>query len=470
VTNKHTILIVARNDGEINADLEIRQIREVLEQRAPLRDRFTIHAPPAMGPGELITQLRLVNPTIVHFICHGKVRKDGNSSVQLTSGSGMHKDLHLPHLRDYLEQRIAREQAPRLACIFLNACFVGAWARQLLGCAEVVIGTESAILDSTARFFSTKFYEHLGHGLGFETSFHDAVHATKSELHTGANEFLIESAAPTAASKSASTVAACPDSAALERLRACGPLVVYVGPELARAAGFPSRRELAERLLAAVPADTSAARRAELARLIEAGKLTAVFTELEALLSPARFGTLIERELDEETRDPPALAEALAELGARVRGVVTPNLDRLIERAFCGRLAPHTRGGIGLGQRRDWLLKTHGTLLERDSWTFTREQQRRTQSRAPETQAILQSVLIHAKMLFVATDPEDPALDAMLDQVRPLSDGALPEHWALLPRDRVTPIVRTNLAGVGIEIIAYNSEAEQLAILRSLAT
>ncbi|MCA9699716.1 MAG: hypothetical protein KC431_19475, partial [Myxococcales bacterium] len=72
----------------------------------------------------------------------------------------------------------------------------------------------------------------------------------------------------------------------LEELRAHpSPLVVYVGPELSRAAGLPTRRQLAQHLLTTLPAQLTLERRRELTNLAQGGELADAFSELERELT-----------------------------------------------------------------------------------------------------------------------------------------------------------------------------------------
>lgn len=256
----------------------------------------------------------------------------------------------------------------------------------------------------------------------------------------------------------------------LEELRALTtPLIVYVGAELSSAAGLPSRRELARSLLDALPDETPTRRRRELAALTEADDLADAFSEFERELSPARMAREIERVLRDDGVEPPALAQVLASLGARVQGIVTPNLDRLLERAFASRLVAHTRPSMSLLQRDGWLLKLNGTLPERSSWVFTREQRARVCKLDPAYAQVLRALLIGKPMLFVGTTLDDSIFDDAVAYVRDLSDGAPPKHWALVARDGHQPSARAKLDDAGIAAIPYTTRAEALAWLSSLA-
>lgn len=255
----------------------------------------------------------------------------------------------------------------------------------------------------------------------------------------------------------------------LDQLRALTtPLIVYVGAELSQAAGLPSRRDLARLLLHTLPDETPQRRRRELATLCEGPDLADAFTEFERELGSARMGREIEPLLRDDDLEPPALARVLAGLGKRVQGIVTPNLDRLLERAFASRLVLHTRPSVGLLQQDGWLLKLNGTLHERDSWVLTREQRARVR-RDPAHVEVLRALFIGKPMLFVGVTLDDSIFDDAVAHVRDLADGAPPRHWALVRRDRLTMSTRTKLDDAGIAAIPYTDEIELLEWLVSLA-
>lgn len=261
-----------------------------------------------------------------------------------------------------------------------------------------------------------------------------------------------------------------PNAIDLQELRALRtPLVVYVGTELSRAAGLPSRRELARLLVDALPDEIPTRRRRELAALTEGGDLADAFTEFERDLTPARFGLEIERALRDEGRELPPLARVLAGLGPRLQGVVTPNLDRLLERAFESRLVTFVRPTMGLLHRDNWLLKINGTLPERASWVFTREQRARTRHRDPVYGEALRALFIGKPMLFVGTTIDDPIFDEVVAHVRDLSEATPPRHWALLHRAELGLAARAKLDDAGIAAITYDTDQEALEILASLA-
>jgi hypothetical protein len=257
----------------------------------------------------------------------------------------------------------------------------------------------------------------------------------------------------------------------LEQLRSWkAPLILYVGPELSTAAQLPSRRELAELLLAQLPEYTSDKRRATLRKYCTAPDLTDAFTELQRELGEQRFGRIVEHAVDDSRFESlPELAWAIARLRPKVQGVITPNLDNLLERAFKGNLSPHHAVTPGLANDDGWLLKIHGTRTSWSSWVLTREQFDRALYRDPALAEIFRALFIGKSILFIGTPIDDPISTEVIDRVRAMTRGGkAPRHWALLPETEADPVVRRKLEEAGISVIPYKDEAERLDILESL--
>jgi hypothetical protein len=247
-----------------------------------------------------------------------------------------------------------------------------------------------------------------------------------------------------------------------EQLRSLAEsLLLYVGAELSRSAGLPTHRDLLGTLLREAEDYLSARQLRELNELVEAGALGDAFGELERALTPASFGRIVERELDDASRELPPLARAIAALGSRVRGVITPNLDGLLERAFEGTLAVHAQPVADLASRRQWLFKIHGTLHDRSTWVFTEEQRGRVLYRDPLHGQLFRGLFLAHPILFVGTRLDDPVLIDVVQQITALAGGQPPKHWALVDEAEAGPVRRRKLAGAGINLIGYPNQDQR---------
>ena len=258
----------------------------------------------------------------------------------------------------------------------------------------------------------------------------------------------------------------------LEELRNLeSKLVVYVGPGVSAAAGLPTREELVEALVEEIEEEELASPKQlrELEELVEDDPSEA-FTEIVRLMSPAMFNRAVEHQLDDDDNEVPELAQAIANLGERLRGVLTPNLDHLIERAFEGQLTVYTEPKGDMLAGKNWLLKIHGTLKDRSSWVFTREQQGQALYNNPLHQDVFRSLFFATPILFVGSSLDDPALEAVVDRIRALTQGQPPRHYALLDKAELKGSTKRKLMAGGIMPIAYTSPKECVEILDSLAT
>lgn len=252
-------------------------------------------------------------------------------------------------------------------------------------------------------------------------------------------------------------------------------LILYVGPELAQAAGIPSRDELLTTLIDQSESRLSAHQLDELRELVEDDEVPRheVFSALERDLTPTVYGRMIEKLLDDRGKPLPPLAKAIAALEPRIRGVLTPNLDRMLERAFDQMLDVHTEPVADLASRDGWLYKLHGTLRKHSTWRFTTEQMRQALYADPLQRALFQSLFLAHPIVFVGTRIDDPVLRDIIAQISALAQGQLPQHWMFVERSQAKPARRRRLAAAGIDVIAYDNDDGQhggcVRMLRALA-
>lgn len=254
------------------------------------------------------------------------------------------------------------------------------------------------------------------------------------------------------------------------------PLILYVGPQLSRLAGLPTEAELIASLMREAEDYLSVRQHRELSSLAEgdsSANYPDIYSELERALSPASFGRVVERILDDEESELPELAQAIAGLEPRLRGVITPNLDLLLERAFAGQLVSYPKPSPDLAARNGWLLKLRGTLHDRSSWILTTEQRGQALHRDPLHRDLFRSLFLSHPILFVGTRLDEGFLDEMVDELRGLVQGQPPEHWALVNEEEIGPITRRKFAAVGIRLIGYedpeDTHAGCISMLRELS-
>lgn len=254
--------------------------------------------------------------------------------------------------------------------------------------------------------------------------------------------------------------------------RVADPLVIYVGPELPRIAGLATRDELFDRLLETAAAGylppshhrELAAKRGVYA---EQGR---AFSALKRTLTGPQYGKIVEEAISDkavEDAQIPELAKAIVGLRPRARGIITPNLDRLLERASRGELAPYCCPAGGLTEMRGWLLKLYGSWEDRDSWVLTSEEIDRVIHRDLRYGQALGQVL-GAPTLFVATRLDDPEFKSFVERLRRLGGDRPRRHWALVEASEITPLKQQEVGPAGISLIGYADQDDCIRILGEL--
>jgi hypothetical protein len=248
-------------------------------------------------------------------------------------------------------------------------------------------------------------------------------------------------------------------------------LILYVGPELAQAAGLPDRAALLDGLLehaASLLPEHQVAELRELAGDPQEPQHE-LFAAIERQLTAPSFGKAIERMLDDKGKPVPALAQAVARLAPRLHGVLTPNLDQLLERAFAGTLDVHASAVADLGTRSGWLYKLNGTLRDRSTWMFTSAQRRQALYVDPLHATLFRALFLMHTIVFVGTPIDDPLFVELADQVASISQGQPPQHYMLVEHGQVKPRHRRRLAEAGISLVTYNGPGALLELLGRLA-
>lgn len=249
---------------------------------------------------------------------------------------------------------------------------------------------------------------------------------------------------------------------------ATGNLVVFAGAGVSAAAGLPSWPRLAQDLRDRLhregkPTDVIG----EVDDLIKQWRLIDALSAIKHALGALEFDIAIEKAVDDSALPVPDVAKAIAELEPKLRAVVTTNLDRFLERAFAGNWDALTDPPGDLGQRRRYVLKLHGTRIDRRSWVFTREQYDQGTFGWPLHRAVFEALFRTHPILFVGYGLADDDFDQTLASTRALAGPNPPRHFALLPAP-VAPFRRSKLEKAGLRLLVYDNHADVPGILRSI--
>lgn len=247
-------------------------------------------------------------------------------------------------------------------------------------------------------------------------------------------------------------------------------LLLFAGAGLSTAAGLPSRGRLVELLADRARARGVAAPTLQaIADLIAGEQLLDALAAVKAALGPDDFGAAVEALLDDKGHDAPAVAQAIASLAPCLRGVLTTNLDHLLEKAFKGVWPALTSVTGPALRRRHYILKLHGTLLDRESWVFTRDEHDRAMYADPRLQTALYAVFHGSPILFVGHGLADDDLDQILSQVRVFAGDQPPRRFALVAEETITPQRQTRVESSGVQLIPYaNPDGKHGEVVRIL--
>ncbi|MGW7005230.1 CHAT domain-containing protein [Streptomyces sp. NPDC054933] len=151
----------------LSAPLDETRLRLGAEQRA-IREaaagsggRLTVVFHPAARVMDILPQLHSVRPHVVHFAGHGT--QDGK--LLFEDASGMSEAVSVEALASALGIHSA------LRCVVLASCWSGLFARALLECAQVVVGSDAELDDGAGPEFAAGFYTGLAASLSVGEAF-----------------------------------------------------------------------------------------------------------------------------------------------------------------------------------------------------------------------------------------------------------------------------------------------------------
>lgn len=258
----------------------------------------------------------------------------------------------------------------------------------------------------------------------------------------------------------------------LEEAYRGGNLVLFAGLGVSAAAGLPTWDRLIQLMLKRARWRVTGKVVSEIVELSEDRRFIDALTAVKAALGKDEFATVIERHLEDRSFIVPEIAEAIASLAPRLRSVLTTNIDHIIERAFDGAWPVLTRVTDEIARRRGFILKLHGTLTDRPTWIFTRDEYERALYADPKLLAPF-SALFHAcPLLFVGYGLGDDDFRQVLGRVRALAGTQPPRRFILADAETTTPERLTKMEKSGVRVITYpnpdGEHKEALRILRAL--
>jgi len=479
--------------SRLSLDEEVRMI-EARIRDAKHRDMVSFKTHWAVKPEDLQQVLLEDEPVVVHFSGHGK----GAEGIVLHSAyAGMETSLSEETLADLF--RVLKDN---IRVVVLNACYAEVQAQAIVREIDVVVGMSKGIGDEAARVFAAAFYRGLAFGKSVQTAFDLGLNALRlgnlgqTEVprllvrpgETASEIVLVaptgqapaqpvpepprrrpEAPAKPSRQSKAGSAKLSPAFRKLMQAYQNGELIAFVGAGVSRAAGLTTWAGLVEQVIEhAQGYGVSESTLTEVEELTKRGKLIDALTQLEHALGKPTFVGVVKDLLDDKDREIPPLGQALAALAPKLRAVLTTNLDRLLERAFPPSWVEYHRPQANLGRERNLILKLHGTLYDANTWILTRDQYDRAMYADPRHQPIFRALMLGAPMLFVGFGLDDADLNAVLGEIRAMSEGDPPRHFALVP-EPIRPGQRRAMAEAGVMLVGYdNSDGTHAGALQVL--
>ena len=158
------ILFLASNPRDmtpLSLDEEIRAITQKL-RAAKFRDEVELASVWATRPDDLLQELNVHRPVVVHFSGHGSPQGE----LCLMNADGQTKPVSAAAL-----QKLFTALKDNVRLVVMNACFSETQARAISEVIDCVVGMGSAIGDKAAITWAAAFYSALGFGRSVTEAF-----------------------------------------------------------------------------------------------------------------------------------------------------------------------------------------------------------------------------------------------------------------------------------------------------------
>ena len=159
--------ISPQNADRLRIEEEARDIREALRM-AGYPNAVNLHERWAVRQNDLLQAINEVNPSIVHFSCHGA--KDGSIVIEDSVGNAL-------NITKAVLAAVIGSASKQIRLVIFNACFSDNEADQILEYVDAVIGMADSISDVASIQFARQFYSSIGFGHDLNTSFNQACAA-----------------------------------------------------------------------------------------------------------------------------------------------------------------------------------------------------------------------------------------------------------------------------------------------------
>ncbi len=166
--NKIKILFLAANPMEtsrLQLDEEVRSITEKI-RASEYRDSIEFITSWAVRPDDLLQELNIYKPHIVHFSGHGS----RSGKISLSSSDGSPKAISIKALNAVFS--ILKDN---IRLVVFNACHSYTQAKVMTEVIDCAIGMNDAIVDKAACLFAASLYRGIGFGRSIQDAFDQGI-------------------------------------------------------------------------------------------------------------------------------------------------------------------------------------------------------------------------------------------------------------------------------------------------------
>jgi hypothetical protein len=231
-------------------------------------------------------------------------------------------------------------------------------------------------------------------------------------------------------------------------------LVLFAGAGLSVGAKLPSWKALLESCI-----DEAKKQDADVAEpldFLKEKKFIEAFTALKREWGATEFNRFIRNELDDaKSKAIPSTHEFIRQMEGRLRGVVTTNLDRLMERTFEGRWPDFSKPPGNIAQMERFIFKPHGQLHDSKSWVFCRKDYDKVMFGEKDAASALQTLFRASKFLFIGFSFSDDNIEHLLGSLRANSNNEPPQHFAFFRKGEINKTQRNLLGDAGVSVLHF---------------
>ncbi|UZD21804.1 SIR2 family protein [Algoriphagus halophytocola] len=249
---------------------------------------------------------------------------------------------------------------------------------------------------------------------------------------------------------------------------------IYVGAGLSMGAELPSWSQFLNDLISILEKKDIASNRVSEMRdlALIPSKYLMLAEEIRSLIQND-LEKLVREKFEDKSKQPTAVHDALVKIKSKF--IITTNYDTLIERALVKNFSNFfptvytykdaSSINYSLWNGDFFVLKAHGDAKTPKEIILTERDYRNIIYNQMGYQSILHAIFSTNSILFLGVSLDDPELTLLLRYIHNIFHGGTPNHYALLPKDKITATEIENWRkDFNIHIITYDPKDNHVEV------